>query len=601
MSTSESVVMQIKAVEAAWKSIQDEGRLNTHEMRSISEAYNKLGSTMGLSKMGCIRKRKPRRRHHRLFLKGPRRKSGYDSGEQASDSSISSDDCQSTRTGITVMKGRRHYQGSLFSNSRGGRSSDDARSTQTDINELRRTIKDKTMCKDRSDHFKQDTFRNIFSLGHKSANTGTVNKTVNPTGWNTLQKDRFKNSFMLPSQRFGRKETVPPIPEECNENNHPYKIKKKPEVQIISQRVLTSNNHKENYLSDSEHDDNVFSEATDPENSILKHPEPLRKRNLNSSDDSICSENKKAKLTLHNNVTDLMTVAPKEATNNQNKEICNDFIFAKPQMPLRKTSNTKKTVEVVKEQVKHVEKIHESQPLSPIKKPTQERASLDDQSETMASVSEVSMRPSFMKRKLFTQTLDVTENKNSAESSPSGSPAKGYHELWKEKNKARKLVTNQSCLSRDITSDGNNLLDLIHRIVPPDRMNVTTNMTQKVDKQPLTSEATNNDVEKPSDKWDITTILANCRADDHSDTYTDEEIFIDKKDSKTQTSKKPSKNSPDKEQKATKKCTVVLEKYNGIRECKDNASKLCRKSPIKDKTGMQHFFYCRLSSHYINT
>ncbi|CAK1584424.1 unnamed protein product [Parnassius mnemosyne] len=175
-----------------------------------------------------------------------------------------------------------------------------------------------------------------------------------------------------------------------------------------------------------------------------------------------------------------------------------------------------------------------------------EKVSANTESMQISQLNDdISMRPSFIKRKLFTQKLDVAENRNISDTSQTSSPqikTNGY----KERTKTRKLATSQSCLSRDVLVDDNNLLDLIHKIVPADQMNVT-NATNK------TGGVNRNSQVDPDDKWDVTSVISTCNDNDFSDTYTDEEVFKVEKKSET----KP-KNNLQVQTKLTSNCKIVV-------------------------------------------
>ncbi|XP_045523384.1 uncharacterized protein LOC123713652 [Pieris brassicae] len=86
-------------------------------------------------------------------------------------------------------------------------------------------------------------------------------------------------------------------------------------------------------------------------------------------------------------------------------------------------------------------------------------------------INEVSMKSSFSKRKLFIQNVDLLSVKvgsNVAEGSPHANVGN------KEKNKARKLVTTQSCLNRNVSDEEDNVLGLIKKIIPAEHINSTS-------------------------------------------------------------------------------------------------------------------------------
>lgn len=416
----------------------------------------------------------------RLHLKS-RRRSGDDSGDQASDSSVSSDDHRSVKT----------YKENMSS----------TRSTRMDLTDFRNNFRDRNMIKETSDNFSQNTFKNKFSLGSTIINnTHSINNTVlsNQLSSMPTQRDRF----LLPSHRFNRSVASSVIMEDSG----------KPPKNM-------GNNVRSNNCPSSEEE--IFS-TTVKEKSMCNIG-AQRKRSFDSDDDSRLPNNKRSRLSspAKNN----KRVPPKNNVNPaSNVDLSNSFQFAKPSLPVRKSKHIVQEKLIAKS----------SQPLTDFLEPmsskvlenlqvveTNSREQSNDnlpvdQSDTTQN-SDVSSRPSFIKRKLFTQKLDVAEKANLS-SDASNSPQNSVYSLQKEKNKARKLVTNQSCLNRDVQED-NNLLDLIHKIVPADRISLSnqTSINQ-----------TKNDISNKKDnkaKWDVTSVISLCNEDEASDTYTDEEIF----------------------------------------------------------------------------
>lgn len=490
-------------------------KYNKYDLKVIKEAYNKLMKQR-------VRKRIEKRRNIRLFLKNSRRRSGDDSGDQGSNSAISSDDDRSVKT----------YKENMSS----------SRSARIDLTEFRRAIRDSNMLKDCSANFRQNTSNNMFSLGSGSVNnTETYNKTQiskhsNPR---STQKDRFKNGFLLPSQRFNRSIASSLIPE--NSENL-YK-------NVDNNTMNTVKNHfaqnKNNNCASGSEDEQIFSETTVRENNI----ETQHKRSLDSDDDSNLPAKKKSKISSPVKNAQKNNRAPSKPKNinssNHNIENQNNFEFAKPAVPIRKLKPK------VQEKLIAKSSLPLTEFLEPIPNNIQEKIQdlqstnlLDkcydsqtqaEQAETTQN-SDISNQPSFIKRKLFTQKLDVAEKANLS-SDGTNSPHSNVYSLQKEKNKARKLVTNQSCLNREVQDD-NNLLDLIHKIVPLDRMNITNQSTMNQTKTDLnTKNKTNN-----NDKWDVTSVISMCNDDDVSDTYTDEEIF-ERDNSKEDTKKNKETNS----------------------------------------------------------
>lgn len=587
----------------------------------IKDAYNKFLKHR-------LRKRVEKRRNLRLFLKGMRRKSGDDSGEQGSDSSISSDDCRSTRTSRTTYRDK----------------TSSCRSTRTDLADFRKTMTESNMYKDCTDNFRQNSLRNMFSVEPRSVKENTL-KSQNVLHNNmsvVSQKERFRNGFQLPSQRFNQSIAALPIPEKENRWQRPNINGNKRNLENENKRQEKEMSHE----TESEQEE-IFSEITVTEKSMLNGSKMQCKRSLEAGDDILTSNNKRNKLSLPQTRKPASTLSlPKQA-------YTNDFEFVKPQFPLKKTVNVGKVVvksqlaknvtsnsaqqsgetiisstnqqsgekiissskqqsaqqsgekiisssnqqsaeksilksgpkSAVKSTSKSVETITErtvqkstqqpkeklvvnsvqeeivisksSQPLDGLEPQTAAEHNIiatnqekENEETNQLSTTDMSMRPSFIKRKLFTQKVDA-ESKNSSSDNLGDSPQTNiYSAIQKEKNKTRKLTT-QSCLSRDILGDDSNLLDLIHKIVPKDRMN-TTNAVNKTD---------NSNKSKPADaenKWDVTSVISMCNKDDVSETYTDEEIFkIDEQN--ITTAKKRIAKSTTPKQKVIKKCKVIVQ------------------------------------------
>lgn len=506
---------------------------------------------------GRVRKRMTKRRNLKMFLKSARRASGDDSGDQATDSSLSSDDCRSTRTGVTRYGGHRNYASSS-KYMRRDRNCDDARSVRTDITDLRKIIREHNGYRNCSGEFEQNSFKNMFNLGPRPVNNASIarsNYSVGPahsTTINSTLRDRFKNSFLLPSQRFN-KSTAQPVLGQISGRNYSYNTNpqnKRFEGSFLLPSQRFNKNSTMNHIR--EHRDNILVEKnsrghspiltprnykqknttrdirTDSEDQceitvleqtaevLTRTPKSLRKRNLSSSDESLPARNKLKKL-----------ATPEIVTKDNTEPYCNidnkqgDFSFAKPTLPVKKPTNGK--VSNVMNRIPHSEV---QQPINKVvdsvtnnKECSEKLDATEDPSDSALYTSDMSMRPSFIKRKLFTQTIEVTESKNiSTDSSPS-TPQKHvrpYSDDHNDKNKARKLVPSSSYMSREVADDSN-LLDLIHKIVPPNCMNITQQKPQnKSNVKPK---------EIVDDKWDISSIITTNDLDEGSDTFTNEDIF----------------------------------------------------------------------------
>ncbi|XP_045502169.1 uncharacterized protein DDB_G0284459-like [Colias croceus] len=250
-------------------------------------------------------------------------------------------------------------------------------------------------------------------------------------------------------------------------------------------------------------------------------------------------------------------------------------MFKKPSMPVRKSNKTQKhnvtEVLISKSSQQLTQKMNQD---SDSHTKNLQDLDSDNNNQTVISQnsSDVSMKPSFIKRKLFTQKLDLLENKNLNSDLAAPSPQTKSN-VCKEKNKTRKLVTSQSCLSRDVVDDENNVLDLIHKIVPADQMNLTT----------ASNKRTNKSNKVPDDNWDVASVVSQCNSADGSDTYTDEEIF-----NVHNTIKKKGDTKKKQETKAIKTairdCKVVLQNVIKPNACKHNVNGTTESSSTNIKT-----------------
>ncbi|OWR53964.1 hypothetical protein KGM_208342 [Danaus plexippus plexippus] len=491
-------------------------KFNKYDLRLIKEAYNKFLKNR-------VRKRIEKRRNLKLFLKSTKRESGDDSGAQGSDSSISSDDCRSTRTAI--------YKENLPLSR--------PKPIRTDITSIRTTIKESNMYEDCTENIKQNTLRNILAVNDQVhiKPTNTINsKPQNGTQF-TL-KDRFakRNAFVLPSQRFnktGPKTTTKIIENQPNPVNN--KLTKTNDIECGSEN------------------EEIFSEVTVREN-VHESTSLERKRNLEIEESNNMSTKRKK-----------LTNSPLKCNNESlvSSSLINthsDFNFKKPEMPVRrwiKANDITLTEKLISKsaqpmvddfdldfslnqskQVKNNKDVNNSN--QQISQHTSETVNTNNETEISQNTTDVSLRPSFIKRKLYSQKLDVLDKKNlSIENQDSNSPQPKLYAG--EKHKVRKLVTSQSCLNRDIIDD-NNVLDLIHKIVPPDQMNMTNAKSKKYSKR-----------SQDDDKWDVTSVISMCNNGDVSETYTDEEIFKVDGKSKNDTKKtSDAKNKKDKKSAANK-------------------------------------------------
>lgn len=368
------------------------------------------------------------------------------------------------------------------------------------------------------------------------------------------QKERFKSRYLLPSQRFN-KSIIPTSIQENTENELC-------EENFQNGRIHVDRNSERNIETDS--DEEIFS------NTANENPHKNRKRSIDS-EDLFLPNTKRAKPCKNMQQLPLSPCKNSiEAQKNKASKESNDFVFAKPVCPARKSIKEKlisKSAAPLTDTVPQISilppETEQSQSKDRPEKPEDDFE--DEQSNSTANSTNLSMRPSFIKRKLFTQSLDVAEKANMSGDNMD-SPPKNHSAIQKEKHKTRKLqqATTQSCLSRDIGQDESNLLDLIQKIVPIDQMNMTNQTNSTVSHKNMT--------EEDNDKWDgPSTISPNKNDDNESETYTDEEMLDHtvKELQKEDAAKKPSvkskrKVSTPKKNAVTTKCNVVLEKLTAI-------------------------------------
>ncbi|KPJ05791.1 hypothetical protein RR46_02313 [Papilio xuthus] len=338
-----------------------------------------------------------------------------------------------------------------------------------------------------------------------ASNSCTYNSKEN----SFLLKDRFKKGFLLPSQRFSNSNNghSTEINLSCNSNKNQV-----PDLIRQCSREQNENNS----------DEEIFSVPTN-DKGPEKSQTTTRKRTIDCNEKE---DNPKAPKQMKRD-----TPKKAESLNCVN----NDFNFARPQMPITKFGKHKKKKAqpeiLISKSSQPLSVINETviNNLSPIRKePIEEstkqninntdiRSSINNESAN--TTNDVSKRPSFIKRKLFTQKLDIIEAKIDT---PQSSPSVDKYVGNKEKTKPRKLASSQSCMSRDVAEDNNNLLNLLHKIVPAEQMSLINSTTNKPD-------SGNRKSDGDCAKWDIDSVLSTCNADDGSETYTDEEILANGK------------------------------------------------------------------------
>ncbi|CAH2084554.1 unnamed protein product [Euphydryas editha] len=167
-------------------SVLKNGKYNNHDLRMLKDTINKLMKNR-------FRKRIEKRRNLKLYSKGNRRRSGEDSGEQGSDSSISGDDCRSSRTNLNKENITKSINRPLKT---------------YDLTQVRTSIKESNIYKDCTENLKQNSFRNMFAVNKLNHKRISEEKGEN-TSVVTL-KERFTKgaSFQLPSQRFNKSKLI---------------------------------------------------------------------------------------------------------------------------------------------------------------------------------------------------------------------------------------------------------------------------------------------------------------------------------------------------------------------------------------------------------
>lgn len=498
-------------------------KFNKNDLRLIKEAYNKFMKNR-------VRKRIEKRRNLKLFSKGYRQRLGEDSGEQGSDSSISSDDCRSSRTILRKDNIPKSINRPL---------------TTYDLTQFRTTMKENNLYKDCTENLKQNYLRNMFTVNSLKHTTNyTPQEKDENTSVVTLKKRFAKGaSFQWPSQRFNKSKVISNETSATNVLTEIPRNKNNLHTQTESTKAFDTDSEKEE----------IFSQSTVKANST--HQRTMQQKRVLEDEESNSSNRKRSK-------TAISPIKENDSLSNNINIQNNDFNFRKPKIPVRKISNVKKNsvpeILIAKSRLpltgsleldlpnnnnksEQNNNFNEQNSVGQNKELLQKTAELiesdcSNHTEVTQNTTDVSMRPSFLKRKLFTQKLDIAESKNiSSDNLATNSPQTKIYNTCREKNKVRKIVSSQSCLSRDVLGD-DNVLDLIHKIVHPDQMNMTNAANKK--------ELSKNNIDK-NDKWDVASVISMCNSDEGSNTYTDEEIFkvplISNKNNTKQVNKKVDK------------------------------------------------------------
>ncbi|XP_041974436.1 E3 ubiquitin-protein ligase RBBP6-like [Aricia agestis] len=573
-------------------------KFNKYDKRIINEAYNKYFRHRD-------RRRVSKRRKLKLFIKHNRRKSD-DSGDEGSNSSMSSDDNRSVRSAIpkeSVLKPSNRSNRAEILNFRETMKKSDM---YTDCTEnIRNSSLKKYMF---NDNCTKPTLKLLNNVRDASKDCSAINpipqETVNRFQSHTgTQRYRFTKGFSLPSERFNRSVMRP-----TSNKNMPYNLEKKSQNNprsddsdsdddiIPNQTVLSVNNTSRKRMLENQETTMLSSEKrnklscdiplTNPDDTTFKKPlmpvrRPIKSKanflsgsvsskskypllgflshSMNKSNNNLNST-KKLNETISQHVSvqkcvdnqkpidsdsdDIFTpntntqkqnqpdnkdrngnkISPqnkrKQATPANGKKSKNQKSLpgkspqAKNKEKLSPTENTTEEILISKSKQPLIGNVEVINPVTSsnklVTKHTNNEKGSGNNSDNPLSVTDMSMKPSFIKRKLFTQKLDIADEKN--DSLVAKSPHPTTYKL-REKNKVRKFATSQSCLSRDIAGGDNMILDLIHKIVPANQMNMTS-----------ANHKTRNSQEN-EDRWDVTSVISMCNKTVESDTYTDEDIF----------------------------------------------------------------------------
>lgn len=370
----------------------------------IKKAYNQYMK-------GKVCKRKNKKRKLKEFIKRYHRKSEEDSGEQGSNSSISSDDCRSTRSEFPIKN--MHY---LMMNK----------------SVMRKPIP------------KENAYKNM----------------VQTTNANYAHNEKQNINTNL---------------KDCNKENA--RIRNNDKLISCSKNTLMSIERDKTPDNNNIHDD-IF----------LTH----------KSNGKVCTniENRKS------------LTSKVDHQNERNKDT--EFMFAKPQIPVR----------IVKQKSCLINDMPQC------------KTQNNDEEFSEASISTNNLtKSSFMRRKLFTQTLDVTESKQNMSTdnvTPESPLSNIYKSTLGDKNKSnKKSLLPKSCLTRNIVqekrkSEHTDVIELVQKIVPSEHLNVNSiNSSHVKEKETRPSE--------PNENLDICSIISTGNHSVLSDTFTDEEEIFNRR------------------------------------------------------------------------
>ncbi|XP_034835510.2 uncharacterized protein DDB_G0284459-like [Maniola hyperantus] len=568
-------------------------KFNKNDERMIYDAFKTF-------KKSRMRKRSAKRRNLNIVRFYKRNLDG-ESGAEGSDSSLSSEGCRSTRSAFHT----RYIPKSI------------ARPPRIDLNKFTTQVRENDNYTDCTENFRQNSFRNLPTFTSRNVNHGFLPHNKQPTVTYDKRypevpgtrkdhcsesqsapvvtlKDRLAKdtSLLLPIQRFNMSNV-----------NRTYEISFKEKSKMPSQKESASKNRIEESDVESEE---IFAPSTSRIN--LTHFNTAQKRRALETDNVSYPESKRKKLTTS------PAKQNKSASSKKMKKITmntkNDFNFKKPLLPIRKfgtlirdnepeiliaksTQPLVGNVEPLTNQLKETPQIvitseakldtnkHTKQP------PQNHIDTINNNTvaDTTHNSTNVSMKPSFTKRKLFTQTLDIAENNNvSSDNSGVNSPRNKTLRTGREKNKVRKLTT-QSCLSRDVSD--NNYMDLLHKLLPPDQMKNQTLINTNVGNKKGASKCS----QVNDKKWDVSLAVSVGDIENGSETFTDEEIFKVPPKKTTNTVKKDTNKRPDQADAPKKQqnaaalvCKVTLQKIKETPNVIENYTELSEKQYPKQRT-----------------
>lgn len=207
------------------------------------------------------RRRIEKRRKLNLFSKGYRQRLGEDSGEQGSDSSISSDDCRSSRTILHKDNIPKSINRPL---------------TTYNLTQFRTSMKENDLYKDCTENLKQNSLKYTtnYTPQEKDENTSVV----------TLKKRFAKGaSFQWPSQRFNKSKVLSNETSATNVLTEIPRNKNNLHTQTESTKAFDTDSEKEE----------IFSQSTVKANST--HQRTMQQKRVLEDEESNSSNRKRSK------------------------------------------------------------------------------------------------------------------------------------------------------------------------------------------------------------------------------------------------------------------------------------------------------------------